>query len=399
MSSEDRPSTELHWFRRGLWITALCFVINMADGLNIFVVTYLTPQMLAYFKVGADAFAWVFSSGLLGMGLGGLFIAPLADRVGKRAVITLSVALMSLGTLACSVSHSLVELCVDRLLVGLGIGAILASITAVSSNAAPPQYQRMAAGLPQAGYPIGATLAGIIIVVWLPDWEWQRVFGAAGLITLALVPVCWWSLRALPNEQRPERGLGHTIGSICKRDSYLLWVCTVCGFMALYFIGSWITKLAVNAGLPSNQAILATAIYSLGSFVGTVAVSYLTLKINLSKLVSTSLFAAAIALVVFGAFRWSLNQTLLLSFLIGLTLQGGVNANYSIASAIYPADIRATGIGWAMAIGRIGAFLGPLMGGALLAMGFSVAALFGLFAIPLIINGVAARLIAGIQET
>jgi MFS transporter, AAHS family, 4-hydroxybenzoate transporter len=82
------------------------------------------------------------------------------------------------------------------------------------------------------------------------------------------------------------------------------------------------------------------------------------------------------------------------AFVMGVTLQGGFNSLYPIAARIYPDDARATGIGWAFGIGRIGAFSGPLIGGWALSQHLPLVAVFGIFCIPLTIAAVSARRIS-----
>ena len=379
------------WGKRGIAVMALCFVLNMFDGVNIFTLTYVAPALQQHFGVGAAQFSVVFSAGLVGMGLGGLFLAPLADRLGRRPVILFALGLMAGAMIASAFAPDIWTLAAIRLVVGLGIGTVLASITALSAGFAPERWRHVAAGVPQAGYPIGATIAGFATAWALPVYGWSAVFTAAGYLTLLLVPVCWFLLPEAPETaHRTHHSVAETIGGGRRRNSLLLWVATVSGFMALYFIASWITKLAIAAGLPQGQAIIASAIYSVGSCVGTILISFAAMRMDLRKLVFASLAIASVLFVVFGGVHMTLTPLLWVCFLIGVTLQGGVNGNYPLAAAIYPADMRATGLGWAMGIGRVGALLGPLIGGAALGAGLPLVVVFGIFCVPMLATGFAA---------
>ena len=379
------------WGKRGIAVMALCFVLNMFDGVNIFTLTYVAPALQQHFGVGAAQFSVVFSAGLVGMGLGGLFLAPLADRLGRRPVILFALGLMAGAMIASAFAPDIWTLAAIRLVVGLGIGTVLASITALSAGFAPERWRHVAAGVPQAGYPIGATIAGFATAWALPVYGWSAVFTAAGYLTLLLVPMCWFLLPEAPETaHRTHHSVAETIGGGRRRNSLLLWVATVSGFMALYFIASWITKLAIAAGLPQGQAIIASAIYSVGSCVGTILISFAAMRMDLRKLVFASLAIASVLFVVFGGVHMTLTPLLWVCFLIGVTLQGGVNGNYPLAAAIYPADMRATGLGWAMGIGRVGALLGPLIGGAALGAGLPLVVVFGIFCVPMLATGFAA---------
>jgi len=382
---------EAIWSPRGQKVTALCFVLNMIDGVNIFTLTYVAPALQQHFAVGPEAFASVFSAGLLGMGLGGVFLAPLADRWGRRPMILLALLLMAIAMIASARAQDIWTLAAIRLVVGLGIGTVLASITALSAGFAPPRWRDVAAGVPQAGYPVGATLAGFATAWALPSYGWEGVFTGAGLVTLLLLPLCWWMLPETPETEHHSRhSIGEVLGGRRLRSTLLLWVCTVGGFMALYFIGSWITRLAIEAGLPPTQAIIASAIYSAGACIGTIAISFAATRADLRKLVLASLSLAAVLFLVFGGVRMGLAPLLVVSFFIGVTLQGGVNANYPLVAAAYPADMRATGLGWAMGIGRVGALIGPLLGGWAMGTGMPLVMVFGIFCVPILAAGLAA---------
>lgn len=382
------------WGRQGIAVMALCFVLNMFDGVNIFTLTYVAPALQAHFGVGPASFSAVFSAGLVGMGLGGLFLAPLADRIGRRPIILFALALMADAMIASAHAPDIWSLAAMRLVVGLGIGTVLASITALSAGFAPERWRHVAAGVPQAGYPIGATIAGFATAWALPHHGWAAVFTAAGYLTLLLVPVCWFLLPEAPETAHHARhGIGETIGGGRRRNSLLLWVATVGGFMALYFIASWITKLAIAAGLPQEQAIIASSIYSIGSCIGTVIISLAAMRVDLRKLVCGNLAAACVLFVVFGGVHMTLTPLLVVCFFIGVTLQGGVNGNYPLAAAVYPAEMRATGLGWAMGIGRVGALLGPVIGGSAMSAGLPLVVVFGIFCVPMLATGLAAMAI------
>ena len=94
------------------------------------------------------------------------------------------------------------------------------------------------------------------------------------------------------------------------------------------------------------------------------------------------LLAAAAAMMAFGAIRMPVAMVLLVAFLIGVLLQGGFNGLYPLAARLYPAQVRSTGIGWTTGVGRIGAVLGPALGGVLLERNTPLWLIFTVFAIP-----------------
>lgn len=389
-------STEATWSRRALVTVALCFLINMIDGMDIMLMSYLAPSLQQEWGVGPAEFSIVFSAGLAGMALGGLGLAPLADRYGRKRLVLFALALMSVAMLASSQARTVSQLVGLRIVVGTGIGTVLACIAALAAEHAPPRYRNFAVGFLQGGYPVGAMISGFVTAWALPVFGWHGVLLGAGLVSLLIFPlVLIWlpeSLRMGSDTARPT--IKDAIGGSRLRASLLLWTAAICAVMALYFIASWITKLAIEAGLPQTDAIIASAVYNGGAFVGVTVMSLAATRIDIRKLACFFLVAAAVTFVWFGGLRMSVGMTLLAAGVMGLALQGGFNALYPLAARIYPERVRATGIGWAMGLGRIGAFIGPLVGGWALGMNWPLVAVFGLFCVPLLIAAGAA---AGIR--
>lgn len=378
------------WSKTGKNVTALCFVLNMFDGVNIFALTYVSPVLQKFYNVTTEAFSLAFSSGLAGMAIGGLLVAPQADRFGRRPVLLAALSLMGGAMVASGFAPTLSWLAVARLFVGIGIGTLLASLSALSAGFAPPRYRNMAVNLPQAGYPSGAMIAGFITAWALPIYGWQAVFVAAGILTLLLLPVCYFLMPEAPETASPTKySIAQTLGGERAGLSALLWLCTICGFMALYFIGSWITKLAIQAGLPQTEAIIASACYSGGAILGTVIVSIAAIRLDIRRVIAALLVLAAGFFLLFGGVRMPLGATLLTSFMIGFALQGGVNGVYPVTAGAYPPEGRATGLGWAMGVGRLGAIGGPLLGGWCLGLGLPLVSVFAIFCLPLLITAIA----------
>lgn len=373
----------------------VCFLLNMVDGMDILVMSYIAPALQKEWGVSPAELSIVFSIGLAGMALGGLVLAPLADRFGRRRMILIALSIMTLAMLASSRAQSIGQLVLLRFCVGTGIGTVLASIAALAARAAPEQKRSFAVGVLQAGYPLGAMLTGLVTAWALPLYGWRNVLVGTGLVSSLFVPLVLALVPAQIStvERQARTRLREVVAGPRLPASMLLWGATICGFMALYFIASWITKLAIEAGLPETQAILASAVYNFGAFVGTVGMSLLSARVDIRTLACVLLVAAAGAFLVFGGVSLPLIGVLAGAFVIGVTLQGGVNALYPIGARIYPDAVRATGIGWSSGIGRIGAFTGPMIGGWALSQHLPLVAVFGMFCAPLLLAALLARLV------
>lgn len=156
---------------------------------------------------------------------------------------------------------------------------------------------------------------------------------------------------------------------------------------------SWIPQLAVIAGLDSTDAIYAGTTFNAGAFVGTVTLGLITARLRLQPTILAFLVVGAVVMVIFGFFRFGLPLTLMIAFAIGFLQMGGFNGVYPLATQLYPAEVRSTGVGWTMGVGRIGAFLGPLIGGVLIEANLGLGIIFLVFAVPTALGAVCAYLV------
>ncbi len=177
-----------------------------------------------------------------------------------------------------------------------------------------------------------------------------------------------------------------------KASTIQLWIALFMAFASLYFLTTWIPKLASSAGLSMELAIYAGTVFNLGSFVGIMTQGYLSSIFGLRRTIFGFLAATAFLMVIFGFFKGS-SIVLVLFGLIGFGIQGGFVGLYSVAARFYPTEIRSTGVGFAMSAGRVGGIVGPLLGGLLIGAGLSMTANFMIFAVPTLLAGIATFMI------
>ncbi|HWU03888.1 MAG TPA: MFS transporter [Novosphingobium sp.] len=410
------------WRALQVLVVAVCFLLNMLDGMDVLILSYIAPALSADWKVTPDRLGAVFSAGLAGMALGGLWLAPMADRFGRRRLILAALVLMAAAMAASVVCSNLTEMLMARFVVGIGIGSVLASMAALTAEYAPAKYRTFAVGFLQAGYPVGATITGFVVAHNLAIHGWRTMLMGAAVLCALAVPLVWVvlpesiafllarqpkgalamvnrqlaALGEAPLDELPPLAHGETdrpglralMAEGRASGTVLLWMTIILCFMTLYFIISWIPKLSIEAGLSPQDGIYAGAIYNIGAFMGTSSVGLVAMRFDLRRVILAYLVLAAAALVAFGSLHMALPVTLLTAFLIGVFVQGGFNGCYPLAASFYPPEVRSAGIGWAMGMGRIGAVIGPMLGGMLLAAKVSLPVIFGVFAVPVVLGGV-----------
>lgn len=384
-----------NWTLRAALIVGFCFLTNMVDGMDVNIMSFIRADLSADWGVADDVMGYVLSAGTLGMGIGALVIAPFADRFGRKPVIIFALVLMTAGMFASALVGSVNVLMFARLVVGTGIGTVLATMAALAAESAPAGKQDMAVGLVQAGFPLAAVATGFVSAAYLESHGWQALLWWAAIITLLLLPLAYAILPAKlagveHNAAASRAALSALFGHELRGRTILLMIAVFMGLMVLYSMLSWITKLASGAGLSDADSIYAGAVYNMGAFVGTTAMGFLTLHIRPARLTPVLLALAGVSLLIFGNASMSVGGALAMAFVIGVTLQGGYNGMWPIAAGAFPAETRATGIGWVMGIGRGGAVVGPIMAGYLLAAEVSLPMILAVYCIPLAICAVCA---------
>jgi MFS family permease len=168
------------WTSLRLLVLVICCLLNALDGMDIVIFSYIAPVLIENWHITPGTMGIIFSASLWGMMIGCLFIAPLADRFGRRRLMLIMLAIIGCSMIASGLSRSVPELLATRFAIGIGIGAILASMAALVSEYAPPNQAGLAVSIENAGYPLGAVATGLLAAKLLPIYGWQHLLLGAG---------------------------------------------------------------------------------------------------------------------------------------------------------------------------------------------------------------------------
>lgn len=396
---------------------AVCVLLNMLDGFDVMVMAFTAPHVSTAWALSGKVLGIMLSAGLVGMAMGSFLLAPLADRWGRRPMIMCCLVILTLGMSLSALAANAWQLGALRVFTGIGIGGMLAGVGVISAEYANAKWRSTAVALQATGYPIGATLGGLLAAWMLEHFSWHSVFlvgAGASLLCMPLVLAClpesldflvarrprnalprlnallqrmhMPTLQALPvAAPRDRRRSGYAalfVGDL-RRVSILIAVAFFLHMFAFYFVLSWTPKLLVSAGVSAQQGITGGVLLNLGGIVGGSLFGWFASRWALSRLTGASLLLAMLAMLVFAGFNTDLGLAFPVAFVIGAALFGGMAGLYAAAPVVFAADVRTTGLGWAIGIGRVGAILSPLSVGLLVDAGWSPAALYVLCALPL----------------
>jgi benzoate transport len=412
---DERPMAPFQWLAVGI-----CIVLNMIDGFDVLVMAFTASSVSAEWGLNGAQIGLLLSAGLFGMAAGSLFIAPWADRFGRRPLILFCLLLSGGGMLLSALSQTPVQLALMRGLTGLGIGGILASSNVIASEYANKRWRGLAVSLQSTGYALGATLGGLLSVWLLTNFGWRSVFIFGGAVTLAVIPLV---LLYLPESldfliaRRPVNALarvnrlaarlgqpaldkmplamtaptsGHgrlaqLLSPASRRTTLLIWLLFFLVMFGFYFVMSWTPKLLVAAGLSAQQGISGGVLLSVGGIFGAALIGAMASRWRLTRVLSLFMLVTAGLLVSFVGSASSVSMALGLGLLIGLFSNGCVAGLYALSPIVYDASVRATGVGWGIGIGRIGAILSPTVAGLLLDSGWQPLHLYGVFGVVFVI--------------
>jgi benzoate transport len=412
------------------WIAvAMCTALNALDGFDVLVIAFTSSYIIKDWGLTGTQFGLLASAGLFGMAAGSLFLAPWADRFGRRAIILLCLALMTTGMLLSATAQAPSQPFWLRVLTGIGIGGLLASIGVITAEYSSVKWRGTNVSIQATGYPVGATFGGLIAAVLIERYGWRSAFVFGGLLSLVMIPlVLRWLpesmdfliarrppralerlnslLRRMGREEARElpaptateaavsgnvvRGLQRLFNAETARSTLLIWSSFFLLMFSFYFIMSWTPRLLEAAGLSAQQGIQGGVWMNAGGIVGGSLFAVLAARFRLSKLTSAFLTLTAAATIVFAFVLNEVVPAFLVAVAIGVVMVASMAGLYSLAPILYPASVRTTGVGWGIGIGRIGAILAPIIAGMLADSGWTTTQLYLAFALPLIAASITA---------
>lgn len=384
-----------------VFAVVICVALNALDGFDVLAITFAAPGISREWALGPGALGIVIATGLIGMGLGSLLIAPLADVIGRRPTIMLCLITMAGGMLLSATVHDVYALAAWRVITGLGIGGMLAAINAMVAEYANDQRRDLCVSLYTIGYPIGGVLGGSAAAWLLRHYDWRSVFVFGGLVSAVFLPIVWLrlpeSIEFLAMKRAPTalerinailRRMGHRAADVLHipaaheqghvldifKAELLPRTLIVCSayflhVLTFYYVLGWIPSIVAALGFPANVGASVSVWTNLGGILGGTLLGYCARRIGLKPLAVFVMIATAIMLAVFGRTEPELNTLKAVAFVLGFFLFGGMVGLYATLARVYPTHVRATGTGFAIGLGRVGGMLGPAIGGWLMALG------------------------------
>jgi predicted MFS family arabinose efflux permease len=385
---------------RQIAVVAICLFLNMIDGFDLLVIGFALPHLPPDFATAGEK-GLLISSALVGMGIGAIVLARLADRLGRRWTLIAGLAANLLGLIGSALSPSFEALLVARFVTGLAVGTISVVIVVIAQEASPELHRNTATGTVMLGFPLGSTVAGFSgsWALALSDGAWQSLFWTGAALTGAGLVIAVATMPESAAFRAGRRGIvtstpaaaaedaggagPHLLGPELRARTLLLTTGYGMVSAAYYFVGTWTPQLITDATRDAAAGATVGILFSLGTLVGAVGFALLGLRFSAATMTTCLLVLSALSMVGFSVLLPSA-ASYVLAGLLGFGIFASACGYTAIIPVAYPVLARAKGYGTMLGVGRIGAVVAPaIVGFALAAM--SPTALYLTAVIPLVI--------------
>ncbi|MGF6400544.1 AAHS family 3-hydroxyphenylpropionic acid transporter [Pseudomonas frederiksbergensis] len=364
----DTPS------RRTTLTIALCFIVALIEGFDLQAAGTAAAGLRQTFALDPKMMGWVFSAGIIGLLPGAFFGGWIADRIGRKKILIAAVLLFGVFSLSTAYVSTFSSLLLARFMTGLGLGAALPNLIALCAEAVGEQRRGTAISIMYAGVPLGGALAAVVAMLFTDHW--QATFIIGGLAPLLVVPLMILLLpessafrqqQATVNVARASTGQA-LFGEGRARVTLALWLSYFFTLTVMYMLLNWLPSLLLEQGFSKPQAGLVQMLFNIGGALGSLLGGLLLDRCNGIKVVLFVYTGLLVALAGVGLSAGIVPMGIA-GFAAGLFVMAAQLVLYALAPPSYPTSVRATGVGAAVAIGRLGSVAGPLAAGQILAAG------------------------------
>jgi MFS transporter, AAHS family, 4-hydroxybenzoate transporter len=409
----DSPLGKKQWV-----VFFICFAAIAIEGFDTIVMAFIAPAVSHDWHLPPAALAPLVASGLVGLLVGSIVGGTMADRVGRRVVGIVAIAWFGVAALASSEAQSVVQLVLLRFITGLGVGAAMPASSALVAEYSPDRSRSAMLASAFCGFLFGAAVAGFVTSYALGSLGWRGMLVLSGVLPLCVAGVFAWQVPESPlymvvsrksnaavqrvvSKLFPEldcsglhfviaspgaskRGSLALVGKQYRLGTVLTWIAEFAGYLVFFLVGSWLPTHLKQVGLSMHEASQVSSMFQFGALGGSVLFAFLVRRYNVASVICGAFGVGSLLVIALGLSEttsWHTNVV----FLAGLTVGGPLTCVNTVPGIFYPTELRASGGGWTVAIGRIGSIIGSSLIGLIVVSGFPYLLVCALLAIPLVI--------------
>ena len=407
----------------------LCLMTLIIDGFDVQAMGFVIPALGTAWEVEPSQFRTVLPAANFGVLIGSLLFSPLADKIGRRPVLVWATLWFAVMTLAAAFAANVTQLFWLRLIGGIGMGCIIPNATALIGEYSPAGRRVTLMMTITVGFTAGGAVAGFVARALIPQFGWQSVFLVGGAIPLVIAiamlvslpeslqflavrrrrldQVARW-LKQLDPNIKVDASTEYVANEVSKegvpalhlfRDgrsavTILLWIVNFMNLLNLYSVSSWLPTVVNGMGYDQNTSVLVGTVLWVGGTIGTFGLAWAISRSGFTKILMINYVLAAISIALIGQPGISLALLSVIVFVTGWCVVGGQPGMNAFAATFYPTYLRSTGVGWALGIGRVGAIVGPYIGGSMIGAKWTSQQLFWAAAVPAAISALTLMILA-----
>ncbi|MFL5103819.1 MAG: MFS transporter [Xanthobacteraceae bacterium] len=397
-------------------LLALCAAVVFMDGFDAQAIGYIAPSLSQAWQLKPGGLGPVFGAGLFGIMVGALLGGPIADYMGRKRIIIFAALFFGICSLVTAFATDVQQLMIIRFITGVGLGAAMPNAIALVAEYSPKRHHAIMVMVMFCGFSLGAALGGVVAGFLVPLFGWTSVFIFGGVVPLALVPLLAVALPesvrflllsnpsdpsiaatvtrlgATPSDSRgpftisEEQHEAFTVVQLFTHRralaTVLLWIVFFMSLLNLYFLSNWLPTVIHDMGISISTAAFTSSLFQVGGTIAPFLLGWLIDRYGFYKVLAVTYLLAAVVIGSIGSVGPNLALLMLTIFAAGFCVVGAQSGSNALAASLYPTSIRATGVGWALGIGRIGSIIGPVVGGIMLAQHWDRSLLFLSGAVP-----------------
>ena len=416
---------DTHKFSKFQWmIFAVCFLVALLDGYDTVAIGYIAPSLIQEWGIQKPDLATAMSAGLFGIAIGAIGFGPLADKLGRKIMLVISVLVFGIGTFISAYSQNLLHLEIMRFITGVGLGAAMPNAVTLLTEYCPSKRKFFLVNTMFCGFPVGAASGGFLAAWIIPEFGWQSVLFLGGIVPVILaiflmlfVPE---SARYSINKGLSQEKVKATLSRISATakdytsfylsennavvttnksegirvilskhyalGSLMLWLTYFMGLVIFYGVSNWMPTLFTTAHISGSLAAIVTGLFALGGL-GAIANGWLMDRYNPSLLIATFF---GLTFITVGAIGYSIDMgtaaLVFITIVAGIVMNTAQSSLPSFAASFYPTAGRSTGVSWMLGIGRFGGIAGSYLVAELIKRNMDLQQIFVILAIPAVIS-------------
>ena len=383
---------------RQLIVVGLMVFLNALDGFDVLSSAFAAPGIMADWGIDRTALGIVLSAELVGMGFGSVILGGAADNFGRKSTMLVCLAVMAVGMYMASQSDSVVPMTIWRFITGLGIGGMLAATNAVVAESTSSSGRSMSMALYVIGYPIGGVIGGFAAQGWLlVDYDWRAVFIFGAIVTAAMIPLVMLLVPETPAyyaSRRPAGALEKLNKSLAAfgkapidalpevenegpkpkvtdilANSRLRPVTLMLAFgymfhtFTFYYILKNAPTIVALAGFTPAEGASSLTYANIGGAIGGAIFGFFLKKFGIRGPTIIGLLLGVAAVIYFGLGHESLWDWRIAALFTMFFSNAAIVGYYAAFALSFPAYARASGTGFVLGVGRLGAAGSPIVAG------------------------------------